>query len=665
MRWIIRILVTLITLIVLAVAGLFLIPTNKIARFAEGQFEKNTGRALSIAGDVSPQIFPRLGVKLEDVAISNAEWSGNGPMLEAASMEMGVGFSALMGGDIVVEAFDIQSPVIRLERSKDGLANWDFVTELGGGEDGGGSADVSLPLAQITNGSVEFADAQSGQSHVLTALDATVKLIDLKGAGRLEMSALYKGQAVKLAGTVNGVQQLLDGGVQGVDVTVSAGPNSVAFKGSAGLDPVQAKGAVTGAVTDHVSLFALMDQAAPRIPEGLGQEVNVSGDMTLTADNQMFLRGATINLDQNQLTGELDVALKDTPYVTARLQGDRLDFSAMSTDTTEGDGAANAGAGGWSDAQLDVSGLSGVNGEFSLKANEIDLGSIKLGRTDLGGALDRSRLVLDLANVGVFDGAVSGQFVVNGRGGLSVGGDLAASSVAMQQVLTDFAGFERLVGDASLSLKFLGVGNTMNEIMNGLKGSGRLDVGSGELLGLDIAGMIKNLDASYQGEGSKTVFDDITASFDIDGGVLSNTDLNFVAELLTATGGGALDLGGQTIKYRLAPVALASQLSGGIRVPVIIEGPWSNVRFRPDLKALIDADLEAEKEKLKAQAKAKEEELRVKAKAREAELRAKADAKLEDELGVVRQDGQSVEDALKEGLENKAKDALRNLLGGN
>ena len=655
MRWIFRIIVTLIVLVIVAVAGLFLIPTAKIARFAEGQFEENTGRALSIAGNVSPQIFPRLGVKLEDVAISNADWSGKGPMLEAASMEMGVGFSALLGGDIVVEAFDIQSPVIRLERSEDGRANWDFVSELGGGDDaGGGPADVSLPLAQITNGSVEFVDAQAGQSYALTALDATVKLADLKGAGRVELSALYKGQSLKVSGTINGVQQLLDGGVQGVDLTASAGSNTVTFKGNAGLDPVQAKGAVTGAVDDQTALFALMDQVPPRIPEGLGQKVNVSGELTLTADNQVFLRGATIDLDQNRLTGALDVALKDTPYVTARLQGDRLDFSAMNTDTSEGDGAANAGAGGWSDARIDVSGLSGVNGEFSLKANAIDLGSLQLASTDMTGALDRSRLVLDLTNVDVFDGSVSGQFVVNGRGGLSVGGDMDASGVAMQKLLSDFAGYDRLIGDASMSLKFLGIGDTMNEIMNGLEGSGRMDVGRGELLGLDIAGMIKNLDASYQGEGSKTVFDDITASFTIEGGVLSNSDLNFAADLLTATGSGVVDLGGQTIKYRLAPVALAGQLSGGIRVPVIIEGPWSNVRFRPDLKALIDTELEAEKEQLKAQAKAKEDE-----------LKAKAAAKLEEELGVERQEGQSVEDALKQGLENKAKDALRGLLGGN
>ena len=162
--------------------------------------------------------------------------------------------------------------------------------------------------------------------------------------------------------------------------------------------------------------------------------------------------------------------------------------------------------------------------------------------------------------------------------------------------------------------------------------------------------MIRNFDAAYVGEGSKTVFDDITASFTIAVGTLRNDDLNFTASLLMATGAGALDLGAQTVDYRLVPVALAAQIDEGISVPVLITGPWSNVKYRPDLKSLLDRELEEEKEKLKAAARA-----------REAELKAKAEAKLVEELGVTRGEGQSVEEAVKDGLEEKAKDALRSL----
>jgi len=351
------------------------------------------------------------------------------------------------------------------------------------------------------------------------------------------------------------------------------------------------------------------------------------------------------------LAGDVDLVLGgDVPQVTARLAGDVLDFSAMSTDTSEGDGAANASSGGWSDARLDVSGLSTVNGQFTFKANAVDLGSIQLGNTALNGTLDRSRMVLQFDDLQAFDGEITGQFVVNNRNGLSVGGNMVAEGVAMQRLLNDFSGFDRLVADASMRLKFLGVGSTMDEIMRSLSGEGRLDVGAGEMLGLDIAGMIRNFDAAYVGEGSKTVFNGITASFVIADGVLKNDDLNFDARFLTATGAGELGLGEQTVDYRLVPVALSQEIDEGISVPVLIRGPWNDVSFRPDLKSLLDRELEEEKEKLKAAAKA-----------REAELKAKAEAKIAEELGVTRQEGQSAKEALKDGLENKAKNALKSL----
>jgi AsmA protein len=655
MRWIIRIVVTLVSLAVVAVGAVFLIPAERIARIAESQFEANTGRKLTITGGVSPTLWPRLGVTLEGVAISNADWAGAEPMLEAGRLDVGVGMSALLGRDVVVEAFEVEAPIIRLARNAQGQANWDFLTELGGEdeEDGGGPGvnSVSLPKGTITGATIIYDDASTGLRKELEALDATLRLDDLAGEAQVDVSALMDGQSVSLSAQVAGLQPLLDGGVQGISATATLGANQVSFDGVAGIEPMQAKGGVEGVVADHPSLFGLMGQPAPRIPEGLGQRVEFGGNLTLTPEMDVFFRDASLALDQNRLAGDIDVRLAgEVPQVTARLAGDRLDFSAMSTDTSEGDGAANAGAGGWSEARLDVSGLSAVNGDFTFKANALDLGSIQLGKTALSGSLDRSRMVTRFENIEAFDGLVSGQFVVNNRAGLSVGGDMVADRVAMQRLLSDFAGFERLVADASLSLKFLGVGDTLDAIMRSLSGEGRLDVGAGELLGLDIAGMIRNFDAAYVGEGSKTVFDDITASFTIADGTLRNDDLNFTASLLMATGAGALDLGAQTVDYRLVPVALAAQIDEGISVPVLITGPWSNVKYRPDLKSLLDRELEEEKEKLKAAARA-----------REAELKAKAEAKLVEELGVTRGEGQSVEEAVKDGLEEKAKDALRSL----
>lgn len=650
MRWIFRIVFFLLLLVAIAIGAIFLLPSERIARLAETQFLENTGRKLTLSGDVSPQLFPRLGVSLEGVSIANAEWSEDGPLLEADRLELGVGLRSLLSGEIVVEAAEVVAPVIRLERREDGAANWDFITELGGEEESeGGTPDISLPKALLSNGSVTFRDGTTGESYELSDLNVALSVVDLSGPAEVQLDAIMRGQSVSVTGNINTVQNFLDGAVSGLDVNAAIGGASISFAGDAGLEPMQAKGQLDADLADHDALFALIGQSAPVIPAGLGQKARITGELTLADGNALYLRGTQIALDQNVLTGDIDVNFADAPQVTARIQAGDLDFSAMSTDTTEGDGAANAGSGGWSTARLDVSGLDAVNGQLEFRANSVDLGSIKIVNADMRGNLNRSRLVLDLVNVGAFDGSVAGQFVVNGRGGLSVGGDLRASEVAMQRVLADFAGYDRLLGTAQMSLKFLASGESLDQIMKSLSGEGRFDIGSGEIQGLDILGMIRNLDASFEGEGSSTVFDAISGSYAIEGGVLRNSDLDFKAQLLTATGAGALNIGGQSIEYRVDPVALADQ-TGGFGIPVLIEGPWSNVSFTPDLKALADRELAEEKEKLKAAAKAKEDE-----------LKAQAKAKLAEELEVDLGSEANVEDAVKQGLEDRAKDQLRNL----
>ena len=85
--------------------------------------------------------------------------------------------------------------------------------------------------------------------------------------------------------------------------------------------------------------------------------------------------------------------------------------------------------------------------------------------------------------------------------------------------------------------------------------------------------------------------------------------------------------------------------------------------FRLDLEGIA-------KEKLAAEAKALEERARAEAKAAEAKAKAELERKAQEELGVVRQEGESLEDAAKrrakEALDAEAARLLNRLLpGGN
>jgi AsmA protein len=191
--------------------------------------------------------------------------------------------------------------------------------------------------------------------------------------------------------------------------------------------------------------------------------------------------------------------------------------------------------------------------------------------------------------------------------------------------------------------------------MASLSGSGSVQFGKGELRGLDLVGMLKSLDLGYIGEGQKTIFDAITASFAIQNGVLRNDDLQFKSAYITAAGAGQVGIGARDLNYRLMTSALTkSDGSGGVTVPLVISGPWAQPKFSLDMQALLDQNFAEEQERLKQKARAEEDRLK---------------AKLEKELGIQRQEGERLEDAAKrraqEALEAEAARALRRLLGGN
>ncbi|HLQ20391.1 MAG TPA: AsmA-like C-terminal region-containing protein, partial [Tabrizicola sp.] len=320
-------------------------------------------------------------------------------------------------------------------------------------------------------------------------------------------------------------------------------------------------------------------------------------------------------------------------------------------------------AAGWPEGEIDVSGLGVMDAEVALAAPSLDLGVLKLGQTRALVTVERARAVIDIREMQAYDGQISGDFVINGRGGLSVGGRLTFAGLKTQPLLMDLAGWDRLVSTGDFEIEFLGVGNSVDAIMKSLKGQGALELGRGELRGLDIAGMLQTLDLNYVGEGQKTIFDGLAGTYTIADGVLSNTDLKLVAPYVTASGSGELGLGQRTLNYRLRPTALAAEDgTGGVMVPLLVTGTWADPKFRLDLESIA-------REKMEAEAKAAAARLEEEAKAAEAAAKAELEQRLKEELGVeVAPDqslGEATKDAATEALEDQAIKALEDILKDN
>lgn len=668
MRLILRFILILFILIIVGVTALLFMPGDRIAKFAEDQFEAATGRSMNISGDVRTSIYPLLGVRTGPVTVANADWAGGEPMLRAEGLSIGVDLMALFKGDVKIKKVEVIAPQILLEVARDGRANWEMTpaAATAGAASGGGGAIPAFTLGRglVQGGKLTYINHASGEKTVLSDLDIDLRLPDFAGQGNISLSMRRNGQPVSMDTTVANFGKFINGGLNALEVSIRIGGSSIAFDGKAGISPFAAEGKVDADLPDLAALFAVMGMEAPDLPKGMGRTARVSGDITYTAQGTAHLRNGLIRLDQNQLTGAMDVFIagKERPFVKGQFKADTLDFSVLAASVDNDTGVAVETGAGWPMDVIDVSALSSVDADVGLVAGSVDLGTVKLGPSSVGVKLDRSRAVFALHKVQAYQGVVSGQFVMNGRGGLSVGGDLKIAHMAMQPLLTDLADYDRLLAVGDFRVKFLGVGNTVDAIMRSLSGDGSFTLGQGEILGFDLAGMLRNLDASYRGEGQKTVFNSVSATFTMKDGVLYNNDLAFVAPLVQADGSGEVGIGTQTLNYRVNPVALAAaDGGGGISVPVLITGTWVNPKFRPDLEGLIDQNLAAEKAAAQARLDAEKAAIQE----RLEEERAAAEQRAKDALGVETQEGESIEDAAKRKLEEEAKRGLLNLLGNN
>ena len=634
MKWIIRVFGLLLLILVVAVGSLFLLPADRIAKVAADQLRNLTGRDVAITGDVGLTFWPVLGVSAGGLEVGNASWAKDGAMLSAANAAIGVDAMALLRGEIKITNIEAQSPTIRLEQRRDGRASWQFT-------DGGGAAQIETaptapasaprPLTiqrlNITDATLIY-DAEGSDLVRYEGVDLSLDWPERAGPAVINAALRPAGERVTVNATIDRFDQFLNGDVRPLQARVDTKGGGASLTGRAGL-----AGAVAGDIwmktSDTGRFLASLGAGAVDLPQGLGRTMDVRAQLTLTPDRRLAIREMTADLGGNTLRGAADITLNGTPDINAQLSAGALNLAGFAgSDTGEGGTSAAPAPSGWSKAAIDASGLAAFNGEIALKADSIDLGALTLGPTRVLLRNDKSRMVAELREINAYDGVISGEFVVNNRGGLSVGGKLAAQGVSMQPLLQQTAGLSRFRGTGDAELSFLGSGQTLDAIMRSLSGNGAVNVGRGSIEGIDLDALMGNFDV----KGGTTVFDSLGATFAIENGVLRNTDLLMLLPNFTATGTGQVGLGAQTVDYTVTPKALRVNGDRGLAVPVRIFGPWSAPQIKPDLQAALDLNFASEK--------------------------AKAQQKLEEKLGIQRQDGQSVEDAVKDKVEDKLKREL-------
>jgi len=669
MRWLVRLTGLVVILIVVVVVSLLLLPGDRIAKIAAEQISNATGRDVTMSGETKISLYPVLGVSTGEVIVANAGWSKAGPMLEAESLKIGVEPAALFGGEIRITGLEAVNPRILLERASDGRVNWELGVEgvassgqsgSNGSAGGGGGATaparserlaLTLDRALISKANLRYVDHGTGEDVALSDIDLDLRWPDYEGAATFEASARYASEVVRVSGQLSQVVTFIDGGVSGLKADIETKGGSLSFDGRASTEP-QLGGRLRADIGNTANFLAALGVSGVDIPRGLGRAIALDADLTVSQDLRVSLRETSLTLDDNRLSGAADVFLGgDKPRLNMQLNAGALDLSALAAGDDSGAGEGGSGASGngsggsgggnvpsdgWPKTKIDASALGLADAEVALVADSVNLGDLALGKTRVLMTLTNARLVFELRELRAYDGLVTGEFVMNNRSGLSVGGNMKANGINLETFLTDAVDISRFSAKADGKVSFLGVGRSLHAIMNSLEGKGSLGTGRGVISGIDLDRLMRSGDAS----GGTTVFDSLNASFTMKQGNLFNKDLAMSLPLAKASGEGRIGLGARDIDYTFTPALLEGENRKGLAIPVRIRGPWASPRIQPDLEAAIDLNFKEEKKELKAKAKRK------------------LNRKLEKELGLSVEEGQSAEDAIRDKVEDELKNEL-------
>jgi AsmA protein len=579
-----------------------------------------TGRDLKIEGEIGLSVFPWIGADVGVVEFGNAAGFSDPYFARVERVNVRVKLLPLLKKQVEMDTVTVHGLALNLAKDAQGKTNWDDLAK-GGAEEAPGKpepgtgtqlASLAIGGLDVKNAQLRWTDAQAGQSLSIDRLD-------------IQTGALSPGRPVdlKLEADLSGDQ--IPGGKAKVSLTglVTADPASGAFKVEdlrlAALD-LEARGRLEGS-RDAVSGSLAVSEFNPRkLLEALGQSAPVTADpsvltrlaLSTTLSGSpvaMMLDPIDVTLDDTKLAGNVAVGSFDAklPSVKFALVVDAIDADRYLPPASQEGGtptAASPGAAATQGARLPVETLRALDVDGSLKVGRLKLAN--LTTTDVVVTLKAKDGLVNLSPLAakLYGGTYAGNVALDARRDqprLSVDEKLAG--VQAGPLLKDLTGANKIDGTANVSAKLTAVGADVDAIKKTLNGDAAVAFTDGAVNGINVARTIREFKAKLKGrtlepaQGElKTDFSEITGTFLVKDGVVTNQDLQAKSPLLRIDGTGMVNLPADNIDYR-PTVTVVGTTRGqggdelkdliGVPIPLKISGPLASPSYGVDFEKAV------------------------------------------------------------------------------
>ena len=565
----------------------------------ERQVEARTGRSFDIGGNLAVEPGWTTTVTATDVRFGNAAWSKQPAMAEAAQVAIDIAIKPLFARHVRIPLVRLHEPVLRLEKSPDGIGNWDFLPD--DGEDDGG-IDLQLRRLWINDGQLTYRDPA-----VETDVDVSIGSVAADRAQAppivVEGSGHWKGNAFTLRGRAESPLDLQNpDSPYRIDVHAEAGATSAHARGTL-LDPLRLRDfdlqlALAG--NDLADLYPLLGVALPPTPP-----YALDGHFTREVEGKRttwHYDDFTGEVGDSDLGGDASVATGGArPFLRANLESRKLDFDDLAgfvgaapdtgggetTNPEQAEQAAKqrASAKLLPDTPYNLEKLRAMDADVRLKAGHIEAPGLPLDHMDGHLLLKGGLLRLDPLDFGVAGGSIHSTIRMDARESpIRTRADISARGLNLGPLLPDVKLAKQAVGRLSGDIALDGAGNSIADMLGSSSGDAAVGMGSGrisnlvmELAGLDIAEALKFLVQGDRQIAIRCAFGD----FAVENGVMTARALAFDTTDTLIVGEGTISLKQETLDLKLRPRPKDRSLLV-FRSPLIVEGTFKQPRFHPD-----------------------------------------------------------------------------------
>ena len=606
-----------IIILILLIAPAF-IDINKYKPEIEKMVTEKTGCPLTLGGDLKLSLFPWAGVSLSNVQLGNPPGFQEKDFVSVKSFDVRVKFLPLLSKDIQLKRFILEGARIVVVKNKDGRLNLQAIgkqAEKPGKEKkeaappaGGG---MGLPIKSLTVGelsvtksSLLYIDHTKGTKQEISDLTLKLRDVSLDRPFQLAFSANLDGKPISADGMIGPIGKEPGKGTMSLDIAVKALKEiQMTLKGKV-VDPAvkpQFDLAIDVSPFSPRKLMAALGQgfpvatADPKALTSVALKAGVKGD----PDN-VSISGGVLTLDQSTLQFSLKAKEFDKPDVAFDLNLNEIDLDRYLPPAEKKKAP---------EEKKETQAKKAKPDYRPLRKLVLD-GTIKVGKLKAKGATVQDILVkvqgagglfhLDPLSLKLYQGDVNstGSFDVRQDTPKSQM-DLHAKGIQVAPLLKDVLKKEILEGSTKADVSVSMSGDEPDKIKSTLNGKGEVLFTNGAIIGIDLAGMVRNVESTFglaekTATKPKTDFSELDAPFTITNGVVHTPNTSMKSPLLRLLAAGDANLVQETLDFRVEPKFVgtikgqgdAAQHSG-VTVPVLVTGTFSSPKFRPDLKGLL------------------------------------------------------------------------------